>query len=133
MGWHSYEIRGLGSYVLTEKLKALKCKLRTWNKDSFRRVEERKKTTFKKVEVWDSIEVMRPLSQREKELKPKAMEDFKSWVLMEETLWRQKSREIWLKEGDRNTGFFHKMENSHRRGNQILKMKIYGRWIYEEV
>ena len=38
--------------------------------------------------------------------------------------WRQMSREIWLKEGDRNTGFFHKMTNSHRKRNNIDWIRI---------
>ena len=50
---------------------------------------------------------------------------------MEEVSWRQKSREIWLKEGDRNTWFFHKMANSHRR-NSILSININGRRLNKE-
>jgi len=35
----------------------------------------------------------------------------------EEISWRQKSRSLWLKEGDRNTNFFHKIANAHKRYN----------------
>ena len=66
-------------------------------------------------------------------MKMEAMEEFKHWALMEEMSWRQKSREIWLKEGDKNTKFFHKMANAHRRGNQITKMRINGVWITKEI
>ena len=48
---------------------------------------------------------------------------------MEEVYWRQKSREICLKEGDRNSKFFHKMTNTHRRKNFIVKIKVNGEWI----
>ena len=56
----------------------------------------------------------------------KEAKDFKKWALMEEISWRQKSRETWLKEGNKNTGFFHKMENSNRRRNCLKKIKVNG-------
>ncbi|RVW33990.1 hypothetical protein CK203_100738 [Vitis vinifera] len=57
---------------------------------------------------------------------------FKKWVLLEETHCRQLSRELWLREGDKNTGFFHRMANAHRRNNSMEKIKINGRWLEEE-
>ncbi|RVX06577.1 V-type proton ATPase subunit a1 [Vitis vinifera] len=73
----------------------------------------------------------RALSMEEGEARKEAKEEFKKWVLMEEISWRQKSREVWLKEGDRNTSFFHRMANSHRRSN-LTKIKINGYWIVEK-
>ena len=57
---------------------------------------------------------------------------YKKWVLLEEVSWRQKFKEIWLKEGDRNTRFFHQMTNAHRRKNQLTRVKVNGRWLTEE-
>ena len=45
-------------------------------------------------------------------------------------MWRQKSREVWLK-GDRNTRFFHKMPYTHRRHNDIVSLKINWAWVNE--
>ena len=42
------------------------------------------------------------------------------------------SRELWLKEGDRNTGFFQRMENVHRRNNSLDRIKINGVWMTED-
>ena len=46
-------------------------------------------------------------------------------------MWRQRSREVWLKEGDKNTRFFHKITNSHRKHNDITRLKINGVWFRE--
>ncbi|RVW44301.1 hypothetical protein CK203_070950 [Vitis vinifera] len=87
---------------------------------------------LQQVEFWDREENERILTMEESELKKEAKENYKKWVIMEETHWRQLSREIWLKEGDRNTGFFHRMASAHRRNNCMERIKINGEWFLEE-
>ena len=65
-------------------------------------------------------------SIEETEARYLAREDYKYWSLLEEVSWRQKSRELLLKEGDKNTSFFHRMANSHRRINCIKKVRVNG-------
>ena len=51
---------------------------------------------------------------------------------LEETSWRQKSRVLWLKKGDNNTKYFHKMANSNRRRNYMKKVEVDGT-IHEKI
>ena len=115
--WQNLQFHGSFSFILTAKLKALKGILKTWNKEVFDKVETNKKDALCRVTFWDDLEKERGLGLEEVEERAKARDDFKSWALLEEISWRQKSRETWLKEGDRNTGFFHRMTNAHRRRN----------------
>lgn len=55
------------------------------------------------------------------------VEDFKKWAAMEEISWRQKSRELWLREGHKNTKLFHKMANATRRRNFLAKLRVDGK------
>ena len=51
---------------------------------------------------------------------------------LEEISWRQKSRALYVKEGDNNTRLFHRLANSHRNANHIKKIKVDG-VLYEDV
>ena len=48
--WTNLEFHGTRSYILMEKLKALKENLRLWNKETFNNVELRKKEALKKLD-----------------------------------------------------------------------------------
>ena len=74
---------------------------------------------------------MHPLVESESGGRGEMRGEYKKWALLEEISWRQKSREIWLKEGDRNTSFFHKMANAHKRRNHMSRLKINGVWYNE--
>ena len=78
------------------------------------------------MEFWDAKEKTSRLSLEELEARKDTREEYKKWVLLEEITWRQKSREVWLKKGDRNTSFFDKMANAHRRRNNVDRIRING-------
>ncbi|RVW42681.1 LINE-1 reverse transcriptase-like [Vitis vinifera] len=129
--WQGSEVRGRASFRLATKMKELKQKIKVWNRKVFGRLKVNKNLAFQQVEYWDGVESERSLSEGETELKKEAKDSFKKWVLMEEIHWRQLSRELWLKEGDRNTDFFHRMTNAHRRNNSLDRIKINGVWMTE--
>ncbi|RVX16394.1 LINE-1 reverse transcriptase-like [Vitis vinifera] len=130
--WQGTVVRGKASFRLASKLKVLKQKIKEWNREVFGRLEVNKSLALQQVEFWDRVESERSLSVSETEMKKEAKEIFKKWVLLEETHWRQMSRELWLKEGDKNSGFFHRMANAHRRTNSMDRIKINGVWRTEE-
>jgi hypothetical protein len=52
--------------------------------------------------------------------------DLERIILQEEINWRQKSRVLWLKAGDKCTKFFHQIANSNRRSNSIESLSVNG-------
>lgn len=41
----------------------------------------------------------------------------------QEIYWKQRSKQFWLQEGDKNTQFFHMLESKRRKNNQLEKIK----------
>ena len=59
--WFNYS--GSYSFILTEKLKALKIKLKNWNKEVFGKVGVNMRVALDKVSFWDDQERQRVLNE----------------------------------------------------------------------
>ena len=91
--WQSLVFQGSFNFILVAKLKGLKGILKVWNREVFGRVKANKLEALWRVSYWDDLEKDKELGLEEHEERTKAKVDFKSWALMEEISWRQKSRE----------------------------------------
>ena len=130
--WNGYHFIGPPSYVLACKLKAFKRDLKHWNKHVFGDVAFRKKSLLTKLLDIDMREKMQVLTQEDKARRLVVKSDIDFLASLEEISWRQKSKALFIKEGDNNTWFFHRIANSHRRTNQIRGVEVDGVFFEEE-
>ena len=79
----------------------------------------------------ESYQSNRVLTEQEMEKKATLFMEYEGYWKNEEVAWRQRSRALWLKEGDRNTKFFHQTANAHKRCNNIDQLEVQGETITE--
>ena len=124
--WDSYSVTSTPSYVFAYKLKALKADLKIWNATEFGHISMQKQQLMAALREIDAMTDTRPLDVEEQGRREQTAIELDKVLLMEEISWRQKSRALWLKEGDKNSRFFHRVANSHRNVNTIGKLLING-------
>ncbi|KAM1060771.1 hypothetical protein ACFX2B_025120 [Malus domestica] len=104
---------GAPAHILVSNLRKVKFGLLQWRKKSGRneqneicRLKEELRSAYQQP-VFDGVRI-------------RAMEtEFKQAIKIEETYWRTKSRVQWLKEGEKNTKFFHAQTMKWQRRNTI--------------
>jgi len=124
--WETYDFQGLPSFVPANKLKALKVDLKKWNAEVFSDVGKKKNELLECIRELKCFEEAQGLVEKERVQKLDMIMELEKTLLFEEVNWRQKSRALWLKEGDNNTKFFHRVANSHRRFNHVGVLRING-------
>lgn len=116
--------KGNCMYRFQQRLKSLKNKLKIWNKEEFGNIFEDKsrlESQLQKVaeEVFKTgytDQLMREETILQEQLQAREKQ--------EEIYWKQKSRNRWLKEGERNTKFFHRSTIQRRIHNHIQQLKM---------
>ncbi|GKC71869.1 RNA-directed DNA polymerase, eukaryota, reverse transcriptase zinc-binding domain protein [Tanacetum coccineum] len=109
------------TYSLVKKLKSLKPhlhKLNWKNSNLFERV------VVLKVKLYD-VQSKIDMNPTDKDLRIEGVEllkDYKEAVLDEEKLLRQKTKITWLKEGDKNLSYFHKVLKGRINRNKIMSV-----------
>lgn len=61
-----------------------------------------------------------------KDKKNQILREIESILRREDTFWSQKAKCKWLKDGDGNTKYFHKVANDRKRKNTISSLSIQG-------
>ena len=124
--WGEARVYGFASYVVANKLKFIKGKLKVWNREVFGDIRTKKDAALSIINALDLKEDSVGLTSDELLQRKGAKDEWSKFTLMEEVSWRQKSRALWLKEGDRNTKFFHRMANLHRKFNHLSCVVVDG-------
>ncbi|KAL9664408.1 hypothetical protein QQ045_019808 [Rhodiola kirilowii] len=111
---------------LTGCLKACAEGLGGWHRRNFGKAKERISSLKDEIAKVRELERTQDIIEKETSL----CADLDEWLLREELFWKQRSRVDWLKEGDRNTRFFHLHASRRREINTIESLKVDGdTWI----
>lgn len=110
---------------IQERLKSCEVHLQTWNHKVFGNVNKILKQTPSRLQQLESMNLLHESTEEIQALK----KEINEVMLMEEMMWNQKSRALWIKCGARNTKFFHAAANNRHRKNRIEGMcDSEGRW-----
>ncbi|XP_075663334.1 uncharacterized protein LOC142632901 [Castanea sativa] len=122
------QVAGSKFIRLYKKQASTRDAFRKWNKEVFGNCQNK---------INSLLQAIKEIQQGPPIENSKALEDalqleLAEWLLRSETLWRQKSRELWLKLSDRNTKFFHLSTIIRRKRNNIDAIRDeQGAWITE--
>jgi len=117
--WSSLQISGWGSFVLKEKLKLLKLALKDWHQRHAQNLSARISSLKKNIASLDLKGESDVLSDGEILALHGLSEELFSLSRVNSSICWQQSRAQWLKEGDANSKFFHRIMSSRRSRNAI--------------
>eukprot|EP00253_Pinus_taeda_P008591 PITA_08591 len=113
-------------FLLQKRLKHIKLRLKEWNKKEYGNIFEEKKSVEGKIQELNQTLIMEGFDKDRSDQANKYHQEWENLCKQEEIFWRKKSRVQWLKEGERNTKFFHRSTMVNRAHNRIYSIKDEG-------
>eukprot|EP00253_Pinus_taeda_P025821 PITA_25821 len=114
------QIQGTRMFMLHKKLKHIKMRLKEWNKKDFGNIFVEKISVEIKMQILNQAMILKGFDKDKNDLVEKHHKDWENLCKKEEIFWKQKSRVQWLKEGKRNTNFFHRSTMVNREHSRIF-------------
>lgn len=118
--WNEGVFVGSKLYYLVSKLKDIKHKFLDWNKKKFKKIVDEKIRIEKELELVNKDFMQHGMTQTTYEVEKKLLCEYEDILARDEIFWKQKSRETWLEDRDRNTKFSHhsvKLKKSKKQNN----------------
>ncbi|XP_057828531.1 uncharacterized protein LOC131039709 [Cryptomeria japonica] len=106
-------------FQLVKKLGFLKSRIKDWNVMHFKNIFGEKARIQEEIEQLNESIIASGLSLAIYDKLKLLNLQLSETLAREESYWRQKSRDLWLFEGDRNTKFFHSSSKLKRLHNRI--------------
>lgn len=100
-------------------IKGCEEELTTWNKASFKQVNQKLKEARRQLLRMQNLDIIQPNTSGIRE----AQKNVQLWLQREEVMWKQRSRIQWLKESDQDTKYFHSRASYRQRRNLINHLK----------
>ncbi|XP_062028333.1 uncharacterized protein LOC133744209 [Rosa rugosa] len=97
------------------KFKAIGKKLMQWHKTDF----DRQKAEMRIIQEKLNDIMRQPFSPEQYEEQRTLHAKYSQLLSQQEKYWRQRSRAVWLKDGDRNSAFFHRRACNRKSRNSI--------------
>ncbi|XP_058759859.1 uncharacterized protein LOC131633157 [Vicia villosa] len=121
--WKNLVVHGRGDFILKEKLRLIKDKIKMWNKDVFGKID---------LEIDEGVHDINTVDERldfdllssstfddDIVLRKEATGRFWRNLRIKENMLLQRSKLLLLKEADSNSAFFHKVMKQRRRQNHL--------------
>ncbi|XP_019236623.1 PREDICTED: uncharacterized protein LOC109216861 [Nicotiana attenuata] len=107
-----------------QKIETIKKDLAIWNNEVFGKLSTKINNVLEELQMLEQATEGREqtLDVNNNILRLKV--EIQQLAKTEETSWRNKSRCLWLKEGDRNTKYFQRIANSNRSYNHIDRLQV---------
>lgn len=106
-------------FQFQQKLKYLKKVLKTWNRTQFGNIFDQRKKLEQQMNTLQQCIILEGRKEEYALQEQILSNQIEMHRQQEETLWRQKSSIIWLRDGEKNTKFFHGSTIQRRMHNNI--------------